>query len=501
MFNHYTPGDLALPSRRKFLQHSGMGLGSLALATMLAETTRAATSPASPSVDALPARGPHFAPRAKAVIWLFMTGAPSQVDTFDYKPTLQKMHGEKLPGSDSKTGFFTTSGKCLKSPFGWNQYGQSGSWVSDLFPHLSRHVDDMAFIHSMYLRANNHAPASIELMCGSTVPGRPAAGAWATYGLGSMNQNLPAYVVMHGQKPRGDDQIWSAGFLPKTYGALALDARRKEEIDNLVRPKDETDAQQRAALDLLREVNSDHARTRPTQADLISRINSFELAYRMQSTAPEAMDYVSESEATKKLYGIDNKECETFARQCLIARRLVERGVRFVQIFAGRGSSGDGSVGDVPWDGHNNIEANHRSCAAATDQPAAALLADLKSRGMLDDTLVIWGGEFGRTSDSQGSVGRDHNPNGFTIWMAGGGVKGGCHHGSTDEFGYKAVEHKVHVNDLHATILHLLGLDHEKLTYRYSGRDFRLTDVGGHVIPEILANPVTLPLKRSASAG
>jgi len=325
-------------------------------------------------------------------------------------------------------------------------------------------------------------------MCGTNVPGRPSTGAWVTYGLGTENQNLPAFVVMHDRKPRGDDQIWSAGFLPKTYQALALDARRKETIDNLLRAKDETDAQQRAALDLLREVNSTHAQARPTQADLNARINSFELAYRMQTAAPEALDYASESEAKRNLYGVDNKDTATFGRQCLIARRLLERGVRYIQIFAGRGAAGDGSVDDVPWDGHNNIETNHRSCGAATDQPAAALLADLKSRGLLEDTLVIWGGEFGRTSDAQGTVGRDHNPHAFTIWMAGGGTRGGgCHYGATDDFGYKAVENRVHVNDLHATILHLLGLNHEKLTYRYNGRDFRLTDVGGHVIRDIIA--------------
>jgi hypothetical protein len=345
----------------------------------------------------------------------------------------------------------------------------------------------MAFIHSMYLRANNHAPASIELMCGSTVPGRPATGAWVTYGLGAENQNLPSYVVMHGRKPRGDEQIWSAGFLPKNFQALALDARRREAIDDILRAKDETEAQQRSTLDLLRDVNGEHASKRGAQADLMARISSFELAYRMQTAAPEAMEIANESEATKTLYGLDNKETETFGRQCLIARRLVERGVRFVQIFAGKGTAGDGSVDDVPWDGHSDIQKNHRSCAAATDLPAAALLADLKARGMLQDTLVIWGGEFGRTSDSQGSLGRDHNPHAFTIWMAGGGVRGGVHYGSSDEFGYKAVENKVHVNDLHATILHLLGLDHEKLTYRFSGRDFRLTDVGGHVLHDILA--------------
>lgn len=468
-----------LPSRRRFLEQMGHGLGSVALASLLQQKTQAEEfAPRNPA--------PHFAPKAKSVIWLFMTGAPSQVDTWDYKPELQARAGETLPGSDPQTGFFKTSGKCLRSPFEWQQHGQSGTWVSSLFPYLSQHVDDMTFIHSMYLRANNHAPASIELMCGSTVPGRPAAGAWITYGLGTENENLPAYVVMHGRKPRGDDQIWSAGFLPKSFQALALDARRREAIDDILRAKDETEEQQRAALDLLRDVNGAHAAKRGAQADVMARLSSFELAYRMQTAAPEALDITGESEATRQLYGVDEKDTDPFGRQCLVARRLVERGVRFVQIFAGRGASGDGSVDDVPWDGHNNIETNHRSCAAATDKPAAALLADLKARGMLQDTLVIWGGEFGRTSDSQGSLGRDHNPHAFTIWMAGGGVKGGLHYGRTDDFGYKAVENKVHVNDLHATLLHLLGLDHEKLTFRHSGRDFRLTDVAGHVLHDIL---------------
>ncbi len=477
------PLNHLLPNRRRFLAQSGLGFGSVALASMLQDEARAAAAVANP----LALRPSLFMPKAKSVIWLFMTGAPSQVDTWDYKPELQKRHGQPLPGSDSKTGFFTTSGKILKSPFEWKQHGKSGSWVSGIFPHLSRHVDKMAFIHSMYLQANNHAPASMELMCGSNQPGRPAAGAWLTYGLGAENQNLPAYVVMHERRPRGDDQIWSAGFLPKTFQALALDARRGSVIDNLDRSVSQTAAQQRSTLDLLRDLNQQHAQSRSPQTDLAARINSFELAYRMQTAAPEAMDIASESEATKKLYGVDNKTCEVFAKQCLTARRLVERGVRFVQIFAGKNAGGDGAVDDVPWDGHSNIETNHRSCGAATDQPAAALLEDLEARGLLDETLVIWGGEFGRTSDSQGSVGRDHNPNGFTIWMAGGGVKGGVHHGATDEFGYRAVENKVHVNDLHATLLHLMGLDHEKLTFRHNGRDYRLTDLGGKVITEVLA--------------
>jgi len=475
---------VALPARRQFLQQAGLGFGSLALASLLNADSHAAPVV---NADPLAPKASHFPAKVKSVIWLFMTGAPSQVDTWDYKPELQKRDGQQLAGADPKTGFFSTSGKCLKSPFEWKQHGQSGTWVSDLFPHLSQHVDKMCFLHSMYLRQNNHAPASIELMCGTNRPGLPALGAWLTYGLGSMNQDLPSYVVMHDTRPRGDDQIWSAGFLPKSYQALALDARRKEAIDNLVRDARHNDAQQRSQLEVLRRLNQEHAAARPTQTDLAARINSYELAYRMQMAAPEALDIARETEATHQQYGLKNPECATFGRQCLIARRLVERGVRFVQIFAGKGVGGDGSVNDVPWDCHSDVQTNHRSCGLHTDQPAAALLGDLASRGLLDSTLVIWGGEFGRTSDSQGAKGRDHNPNGFTIWMAGAGVKGGFHYGATDDFGYKAVTNKVHVNDLHATLLHLLGLNHEQLTYRFNGRDFRLTDVAGNVIPDILA--------------
>lgn len=474
--------NFPLPSRRRFLQDAGMGFGSLALANMLHRE-----SAANPASDPLALKQPHFPAKVKSIIWLFMTGAPSQVDTWDYKPELQKRDGETLAGADPKTGFFTTSGKCLKSPFAWKQHGESGSWVSSIFPHLSQHVDKMCFLHSMFLRQNNHAPASIELMCGTNRPGLPAMGAWLTYGLGAQNQDLPSYVVMHDTRPRGDDQIWSAGFLPKSYQALSLDARRKEVIDNLARDGKHTDQQQQAQLALLRELNQAHAAERPSQADLAARINSFELAYRMQMAAPEAMDLGRETQATHKMYGLDQPECATFGRQCLIARRLVERGVRFVQIFAGKGVGGDGSVNDVPWDCHTDVESNHKSCGLHTDQPAAALLADLAARGLLESTLVIWGGEFGRTSDSQGAKGRDHNPNGFTIWLAGAGVKGGFHYGATDEFGYKAVQNRVYVNDLHATLLHLLGLEHTKLTYRFNGRDFRLTDVAGNLIEDILA--------------
>jgi len=484
MSTNNTPsiGELLLPARRQFLSNSGLGFGALALASLLGRDVAANTSTAA-TVPALP----HHPPRAKRVIWLFMTGAPSQVDTWDYKPELQARSGEPLPGADQQVGFFQTSGKCLASPFKWAQHGQSGTWVSDIFPHLSQHVDEMTFIHSMHLRANNHAPAAMELMCGLNRPGMPSMGAWLDYGLGTMNDNLPSFVVMHERKPRGDDQIWSAGFLPKSHQALAIDARRPVAIDNLSLRQGQSLAAQRAELDLLAAVNGAHAAARPTQADLAARITSFELAYRMQTAAPEAIDLAQESQATHALYGTEDPKCKVFAKQCLTARRLLERGVRFVQIFAGKGVGGDGSVDDVPWDGHSNIETNHRECGLATDRPAAALLADLKARGMLEDTLVIWGGEFGRTSDSQGGTGRDHNPGGFTIWLAGGGVKGGFHYGSTDPFGYKAVENKVHVNDLHATLLHLLGINHEQLTYRHNGRNFRLTDVGGSVIPDILA--------------
>jgi hypothetical protein len=345
----------------------------------------------------------------------------------------------------------------------------------------------MCFIHSMHLRANNHAPAAMELMSGFSRPGMPSMGAWLDYGLGSMNRDLPSFVVMHERKPRGDDQIWSAGFLPKSHQALAIDARRPVAIDNLALRQGHTLASQRAELDLLSALNTEHAALRPTQTDLAARISSFELAYRMQTAAPEAIDLAQESKLTHELYGTEDPKCKVFARQCLTARRLLERGVRFIQIFAGKNTGGDGAVDDVPWDGHNNIETNPRECGLATDRPAAALLADLKARGMLEDTLVVWGGEFGRTSDSQGGKGRDHNPAGFTIWMAGGGVKGGLHYGATDPFGYKAVENKVHVNDLHATLLHLLGIDHERLTYRHNGRNFRLTDVGGQVIRDVIA--------------
>jgi hypothetical protein len=469
-------------SRRHFLQRAGSGCGALALNWLLHKEGLLSAA------DPLAQKATHFPAKIKSVIWLFMTGAPSQMDTFDYKPELDKRDGQPLPGADAQVGFFNTSAKCLKSPFKWKQHGESGAWVSELFPQISEHVDDLAFIHSCHTTANNHAPASMQICSGMPKPGYPSLGAWLTYGLGSLNQNLPAYVVMHEVKPRGDDGIWSPGFLPKNYQPLLLDARQREAIANLTRSAGMQPAQQRAQLDVLKQLNQDYQQKHPAEADLAARIQSFELAYRMQTAAPEALDITKETEATQKLYGIDQKESTTYGRQCLIARRLVERGVRFVQVFASRLTTpNDGSQNDVPWDGHNDIELNHRTCAQATDQPVAGLLTDLKKRGLLDKTLVIWSGEFGRTADSQGTKGRDHNPHAFTMWMTGGGVKRGVHYGKTDDFGHKAVENRVSIPDLHATILHLLGLDHTKLTYNYRGRDFRLTDVSGNVIKDILA--------------
>src|SRR5947209_13106572 len=358
------PGAPLLPlSRREFLRHSGLGCGSLALSWLLAREGGLAHAAA---------RKPHFAGKAKAVIWLFMTGGPSQVDTFDYKPQLQKRDGQTLAGADPKTGFFTTSGKCLRSPFAWKQYGRSGAWVSDVLPRMAEHVDDLAFFHSCHSTANNHAPASMEISGGLVRPGYPSLGAWVTYGLGSVNDNLPAFVVLHDTKPRGDDGIWAPGFLPKNYQPLLLDARQKETIANLARTGGVTEARQRAQLDLLAEMNAGHEKDHPLDAELSARVQSFEMAFRMQAAAPEALDIAKETEATKKLYGLDNKDCATFGRQCLIARRLVERGVRFVQVFSPSNRISGGAVADVPWDGHNDIQVNHRDCGLMTDQPAGA---------------------------------------------------------------------------------------------------------------------------------
>lgn len=469
-------------SRREFLSRMGNGFGALALGSMLATDSSVSATPSNP----LAPKASHFPAKAKSVIWLFMNGGPSHVDTFDYKPELAKRDGQELQGFDKNTGFFTAQvGPLMKSPFKFAQHGQSGAWVSDLFPEMAKHVDKMAFLYSCWTDSNNHSPALFKVNTGMTRMGFPCVGSWVTYGLGSESQNLPAFIVMYDTLgrgiPKGHSQNWGAGFLPSVYQGTAFKPQG-DPIDNLKRPAELNENQQRAQLDLLKKLNQKKLEETPNESDLSARIESFELAYRMQMAAPEALDLDKESKETQKLYGLDNPKATHFAKQCLIARRLVEKGVRFVQIYSG------GMENDLSWDGHNNIQKNHGGFAAETDQPIAGLLTDLASRGLLDQTLVIWCGEFGRLPIVQkGSGGRDHNPHAFTCWMAGGGVKGGVHHGATDEIGFKAVEDRVSINDLHATILHLAGLDHKKLTYRYNGRDFRLTDVAGNVVTKILA--------------
>ncbi|MEN9675836.1 MAG: hypothetical protein RIS76_1732 [Verrucomicrobiota bacterium] len=474
-------------SRREMLLRSGSGAGLLGLAALLQDRGLLLPSAHAASADPLAPKPTQFPARAKSVIWLFMNGGPSQVDTWDYKPELVRADGKALEGFDNKTGFFADSvGPLMKSPFEWAQHGQSGTWVSDLFPHLSQHVDKMAFLHSCHTESNNHSPALFMINTGTTRMGSPCVGSWATYGLGSESRNLPAFVVMSDPLdrglPKGNASNWGAGFLPSVYQGTWL-RPKGEPIDNLKPPAGLGDAEQRAQLDLLARLNRRQLAHSSAEGELSARIESFELAYRMQTAAPEAFNVGREPDALQRLYGLDQPHCRHIAAQCLMARRMVERGVRFVQIYSG------GMENQRSWDGHEDIVGNHRGFARETDQPIAGLLADLAQRGLLDETLVIWGGEFGRLPVSQkgGKPGRDHNPHAFTYWMAGGGVKGGVHHGATDELGHRAVVDKVSVNDLHATILHLLGFDHERLTYLHNGRNFRLTDVAGEVVRPILA--------------
>jgi hypothetical protein len=481
----FAPPSPAYASRRDFLRRAGGGFGMLALAglldkeRLLGQSAPLAVNPLAPHVG-------HHAAKAKSVIWLFINGGPSHVDTWDYKPELERRNGQELAGFDQNTGFFRDQvGPIMRSPFRFNRHGQSGKWVSEIFPNMARHVDKMAFIHSCWTDSNNHSPALLKINTGMTRMGFPCVGSWVTYGLGSESQNLPAFVVMYDTLgrglPKGYAQNWGAGFLPSIFQGTALKPQGAP-IDNLYRPADLTGAQQRSQLDLLARLNGGQLAAHAGDSELAARIETFELAYRMQVAAPEALDLDRETEATRRLYGVENPRCRHFARQCLIARRMVERGVRFVQIYSG------GEENERSWDGHTNIQANHSGFAGETDQPIAALLTDLENRGLLDETLVIWGGEFGRLPLVQrGGTGRDHNPHAFTVWLAGGGAKGGISHGATDEIGHRAVENRVSVHDLHATILHLMGLDHERLTYRYTGRDFRLTDVEGEVVRPVIA--------------
>lgn len=482
-----TPADI-FASRRDFLRRTGNGFGLMALASLLGDGTSSVSTAATSgtALNPLAPRPAHFPAKAQNVIWLFLNGGPSQVDTWQYKPELEKWDGQELPGFDKNTGFFVEQvGPLMKSPFKFEQRGKSGTWVSEIFPRLGEHVDDMAFLHGCFTETNNHSPALFQVNTGFSRMGFPSVGAWVTYGLGSASQNLPAFVVMYDTLgrglPKGYAQNWGAGFLPGIFQGTALNAQGAP-IDNLARPDGISDVEQRNQLALMNRLNRRQLEQHPGEAEFAARIESFELAYRMQMAAPEALDVDSEPESIKQLYGLDNPKCKHFGRQCLIARRMIERGVRFVQIYSG------GTENEKSWDGHTNIADNHRQFAGETDIPMAALLADLKQRGLIESTLVACNGEFGRLPIVQkGGTGRDHNPHAFTTWFAGAGVRGGVRHGDTDKFGYKAVAGRVSINDLHATLLHLLGIDHKRLTYQFNGRDFRLTDVAGEVVREILA--------------
>jgi hypothetical protein len=465
-------------SRRDFLASAGCGAGILALQDLLRADRATHDSPLSP-------QDPHFPAKATSVIWLFMHGAPSHVDTWDYKPELAKRDGQTHEGFDQSTGFFAgAGGPIMKSPFRFAQFGETGSWVSEIFPHLSTHVDRMAMIHSCYAKENNHAPAQIEMNTGMARLGFPAVGSWVTYGLGTVNQNLPGFIVMYDAKGRGTPKSrsisWGSGFLPGIYQGTPLN-NSGAPIEHLSPLPGRTTTTQRSQLELLKELNRSNSDFSPDRPELEARIKSFELAYRMQVAAPEAFELDGETEATHSMYGTANPRCAPFAKQALVARRLVERGVRFVQIFSG------GFNNEDSWDAHANLDKNHRQFAGETDQPISALLTDLDQRGLLDSTLVVCCGEFGRLPLVQtGGTGRDHNPLAFTTWMAGGGIKAAARYGSTDDLGLRAEDNPVSINDLHATILHLLGMNHQDLTYRHEGRDIRLTDVEGVVLKEII---------------
>lgn len=464
-------------SRREMLSRIGAGFGTLGLASLLANNSSATPMPTLLGTEQ--ASVPHFAPKAKRVIQLFMPGGPSQVDTFDYKPAIANYAGQRPESVDRKSLRNTKNG-LMPSPFSFKQYGNCGKWVSDIFPKVGECVDDICFIHSMHTDIPEHAGAIMMMNVGHLQPNRPSMGAWMVYGLGSENDNLPGFIAMspHAQ-PRGTLANWGNAFLPGAYAGTYInihDMRVDSVLKNLKNNKLSTE-EQRRQIDLLAQLNQVHLKQQNGDAQLETSLKTMEMAFRMQMAVPEAFDVDRETPATLELYGKSE-----FAKGCLLARRLIERGVRCVQLS----HSIDGY--DIAWDtGHDDIVGGHKRLADACDQGIAALLIDLKQRGLLDETLVIWGGEFGRAPTSEGQKGRDHDHYGFTVWMAGGGVRGGMSYGATDEFGLSAIENRVHVHDLHATILHLMGIDHERLTYRHSGRDYRLTDVSGKVIHDIIA--------------
>lgn len=472
-----TGHDKSHLSRRDFLWRYGGGLGGVALADLLrGEGALASASTA-----------PQFAPRAKRVVQLFMSGAASQVDTFDYKPELIKRHGEKFDPGGKVELFQSDPGTVMKSPWEWKQRGECGKWISELVPHIGSCADDIAFLHGMVSKSNVHGPATFLQSTGFVLPGFPSAGAWVSYGLGSENDSLPAFVVLPDSRgfPPGGPKNWSNGFLPSAHQGTLVRATAADPIYDLFPPKDsfatpEADAD---ALDVLAQLNRAHADERPGDSRLDARIKSYELAARLQLSAPEVLDIAGEPEHIRRLYGLDEEPTRDFGTNCLIARRMLERGVRFVQVWSGA----DNGFPRRNWDSHEDLARDHAIMAKGMDQPAAALIKDLKQRGMLEDTIVFWTTEFGRMPCSQGGAGRDHNPFGYTSWLAGGGIKGGTTFGATDEWSYKAAEDITYGYDIHATILHLLGLDHTRLSYRNNGIDRRLTDVHGHVIAPIIA--------------
>ncbi len=461
-------------TRRRFLLDAGNGFGRLALLPLLAG-------------DGL-IDGPHHRPRARRVVQLFMSGAASHVDTFDYKPQLIARDGQPFDPGEKVELFQSDPGACMASPWPWRQRGACGKFVSDLVPHLARQVDRIAFVHSMVAKSNVHGPATFLQNTGFVLPGFPAMGSWVSYALGSSNRDLPTFVVLpdaRGFAPNGPGN-WSAGFLPAAHQGTLIRASAPTPIADLFAGPDAhdlvNDANEQATRELLRRHNNAHADARADDSRLLARIQSYELAARLQLAAPEVFDLRHESAATRALYGLDQAATADFGRNCLIARRLLERDVRFVQVWSGA----DNAFPRRNWDSHEDLHKDHGAMAKSMDQPAAALLADLHARGLLDDTVVMWSTEFGRMPCSQGGKGRDHDPFGFTVWLAGGGIAGGVSYGATDEWGYKAVDKPTNNYDIHATVLHLLGIDHERLRFRHDGIERRLTDVHGHVLTELL---------------
>lgn len=463
-------------SRRQALEQTALGFGKIATLAMLGRTSSAAADDAlSP---ALPVPAPHFAPRARRVLFLFMHGGPSHLDTFDYKPLLERDSGKPLPYAKPRIQFAAT-GNLMKSPFSFAQHGQSGAWVSSLFPNVARHVDRLCFLKAMHGTNAAHGGALLKLHTGSENFIRPSMGSWISYGLGTDNANLPSFITICPTLGHGGVRNFSSAFLPGEHQGTALGhsgtPAEKVAVHNIAHPDSDLGAP-KSRIEMIRKLHRIHQQDFGMESELEARIKSFELAFRMQMEAPESMDWQSESEATRKLYGIEEPGTRNFGIQCLMARRFLEKGVRFVQVSH-----------SYKWDQHSDLEKLHSRNAAEVDLPIAGLLADLDARGLLEETLVIWGGEFGRTPTAQGSNGRDHNPHAFTMWMAGGGTRPGLSYGETDDYGFYTATDAVDVHDFHATLLAILGIDHKKLTYRYAGRDFRLTDVHGRVIHDILA--------------